>query len=58
MNSDNKLAADGLIRGLEVENSTNLWQGILKGINLFKGQESSGRNPAILLLTDGQPNGQ
>ncbi|KAF3011381.1 hypothetical protein E8E14_009537 [Neopestalotiopsis sp. 37M] len=58
MNSDNKLAADGLIRGLEVENSTNLWQGILKGINLFKDQESSGRNPAILLLTDGQPNGQ
>lgn len=34
---------------------TNLWQGLLEGIKLFKDLESS-NVPAVMILTDGMPN--
>ncbi|KAK6206595.1 hypothetical protein LQW54_007545 [Pestalotiopsis sp. IQ-011] len=58
MSPDNKKSADGHIRDLHPENSTNLWQGIVEGVRLFGSHQGSRRNSAILLLTDGQPNGQ
>ena len=38
--------------------STNLWHGILEAVKLFKtgGEVNSGRVPAIMILTDGEPN--
>ncbi|KAL7622664.1 hypothetical protein AAE478_008178 [Parahypoxylon ruwenzoriense] len=38
---------------------TNLWHGIQAGISLFSGTENAtdtGRVPAVMILTDGQPN--
>lgn len=58
MSFANKTKAKKNITGMKVINSTNLWHGILSGIQLFKDDTSlnSGRVPAIMVLTDGQPN--
>ncbi|KAK9419684.1 putative Hint-domain-containing protein [Seiridium unicorne] len=58
MTSSNKKQTAGRIRALKQENVTNLWQGLVQGLRLFEGSEDSGRVPAILVLTDGQPNCQ
>lgn len=46
------------INRMEPRDATNLWHGILSGIKLFGGDTSQnvGRLPAIMVLTDGQPN--
>jgi Mg-chelatase subunit ChlD len=56
MTKANKEVTDQKIRALEWENSTNLWGGIVDGLQLFEGKEDSGRVPAVMVLTDGQPN--
>lgn len=58
MNAYNKRNAAKQIRALKEESSTNLWQGILQGCRLFEDNKNSGRVPAVLVLTDGQPNHQ
>ncbi|KAH8204278.1 hypothetical protein TruAng_001564 [Truncatella angustata] len=56
MDPVNKKATEKCIRGLKVESATNLWQGIVKGIEQFRDLKNTGRVPAVLVLTDGQPN--
>ncbi|KAI1388121.1 hint-domain-containing protein [Hypoxylon trugodes] len=56
MTPDNKKLANDNIEKMEPEYSTNLWHGIQKGVGLFEGEENTGRVPAVMILTDGQPN--
>ncbi|KIH90503.1 von willebrand factor type a domain containing protein [Sporothrix brasiliensis 5110] len=57
MTKENKDKTHAKIRSMGPENATNLWQGIVSGINLFHGGKTkSGRVPAIMVLTDGLPN--
>ncbi|KAJ2994077.1 hypothetical protein NUW58_g1650 [Xylaria curta] len=41
---------------MKPEGATNLWGGIHGGLGLFQSEGSNGRVPALLVLTDGQPN--
>jgi Mg-chelatase subunit ChlD len=43
------------IDGLEPEDTTNLWDGLVKGLDILKAS-TPGRASAIILLTDGLPN--
>lgn len=56
MTKFNKKRAERMIRSLKEENSTNLWQGIVEGLNVFRDEANSGSVPAVMVLTDGQPN--
>lgn len=56
MTKRNKELTDENIRSLKEETSTNLWQGIKEGMDMFKDHANSGRAPAVMVLTDGQPN--
>jgi Mg-chelatase subunit ChlD len=56
MTSGNKKSTEEKIRGLKQENATNLWQGIVQGLSIFEKKSNSGRVPALMVLTDGQPN--
>ncbi|KAI0430541.1 hint-domain-containing protein [Xylaria sp. FL1042] len=44
------------IDSMQPDGWTNLWAGITKGFSLFRLTGSSGRVPALMVLTDGQPN--
>lgn len=56
MTDGNKEQARKRIRALKPMGSTNLWHGMLDGIRLFENEEDSARVPAIMVLTDGEPN--
>ncbi|KAL6890663.1 hint domain-containing protein [Trichoderma evansii] len=56
MTDGNKEQARTRIRALKPMGSTNLWHGMLDSIKLFKNEEDSARVPAIMVLTDGEPN--
>lgn len=56
MTNGNKEQARKRIRALKPMGSTNLWHGMLDGIKLFQNEEDSPRVPAIMILTDGEPN--
>lgn len=56
MDNPNKAKAKINIESMAPEDSTNLWHGILEGINLFHDTEPTGRVPSIMVLTDGMPN--
>jgi hypothetical protein len=58
MDTFNKKKANRTIENMQTEDATNLWHGILAGIKLFEEDSSAatGRVPAIMVLTDGQPN--
>ncbi|KAF2395996.1 hypothetical protein EJ06DRAFT_517193 [Trichodelitschia bisporula] len=56
MSPENKTAAIAKINALKVANSTNLWHGIMKGLSLFEDSDRSNNVPALMVLTDGQPN--
>lgn len=58
MNEENKRLAQKNIDRMEPTDATNLWQGLLQGIKLFRESTelNTGRTPAIFILTDGQPN--
>ncbi|KAI0912645.1 hint-domain-containing protein [Ustulina deusta] len=51
-----KAQAEARIEGMQPEGATNLWAGITEGLALFENGGSSGRVPALMVLTDGQPN--
>lgn len=54
-----KEACRKAILNMRPESATNLWGGIKDGLKLFEGGgEGEGRNPALLVLTDGMPNVQ
>lgn len=44
------------IDSMRPSGATNLWHGILEGLKLFNDKRHTGRVPAIMVLTDGQPN--
>jgi Mg-chelatase subunit ChlD len=56
MTARNKGAARRHIEGLRPGGNTNLWHGILKGMDLFKNLQNLKGVPAIMVLTDGVPN--
>jgi len=56
MDSDNKAFTKAVIHGMKEEAQTNLWHGLMEGIQLFDNETNTGRVPAIMLLTDGCPN--
>lgn len=56
MDPVSKEEARGSIRRMRLGSCTNLWGGIKKGLELFNNQRNTGRVPAIMVLTDGQPN--
>lgn len=56
MTDVNKDAAKAKIEAMEPETCTNLWHGLRDGIKLFNGEENTGRVPAVMVLTDGEPN--
>lgn len=56
MNRLGKQNAFDLIKKLEPDGMTNLWDGLNKGLNILSNRQESSRNAAILLLTDGEPN--
>lgn len=59
MTAANKALARNNISGMQVQDATNLWHGILDGIKLFKEAAGTGAKvpvPAMLVLTDGMPN--
>jgi len=63
MDAAGRARATSLCEGLDTEGSTNLWDGLLKGMDQLKsrgtalcaGIPGDARNAAVYLLTDGQP---
>jgi Mg-chelatase subunit ChlD len=55
MATANKTIATRNIENMRPLDCTNLWHGIREGIKLFPASQD-GRVPAIMVLTDGQPN--
>ena len=56
MTPENKQKVLKCIDNLHTEGSTNLWDGLFKGMEELKKNKGSGRNAGVFLLTDGQPN--
>jgi Mg-chelatase subunit ChlD len=56
MTDANKEEAKKKIEAMGLESCTNLWHGLRDGIKLFTDQASTGRVPAVMVLTDGVPN--
>jgi Mg-chelatase subunit ChlD len=56
MTAGNKADALAKIESMQPMNMTNLWHGIRDGLSLFTEGGSTGRVPALLVLTDGMPN--
>ncbi|PKS10962.1 hypothetical protein jhhlp_002721 [Lomentospora prolificans] len=57
MTEKNKKACKEAILEMYPEGATNLWGGMMVGLDLFeKAGKSEGRVPAMMVLTDGQPN--
>jgi Mg-chelatase subunit ChlD len=59
MTAENKVETLKKIEAMQPLDMTNLWHGIRDGLNLFKQGDdagSTGRVPALLVLTDGMPN--
>lgn len=56
MTPENKQKALSCIESLHTEGSTNLWDGLFKGMEELKKNNGLGRNAGVFILTDGQPN--
>ncbi len=56
MTAGNKAKALEKIESMRPQDMTNLWHGIRDGLSLFTEGGSTGRVPALLVLTDGMPN--
>lgn len=56
MTASNKDLARKNVAGMQVKDATNLWHGIVEGLKLFKGMNTNGKVPALMVLTDGMPN--
>lgn len=56
MTDGNKEEARKRVKALQPLGSTNLWHGMLDAIKLFAKEQDSRRVPAIMVLTDGEPN--
>ncbi|KAI0517910.1 hint-domain-containing protein [Xylaria bambusicola] len=58
MTEENKAQMNVSIDSMRTDGATNLWGGITEGLKLFEPGCSNGRVPALMVLTDGQPNTQ
>ncbi|KAI8628394.1 U-box domain-containing protein [Xylariaceae sp. FL1651] len=56
MTEAQKLEVNTKIDRMRTDSATNLWAGIIKGLGLFDPRYADGRVPALMILTDGQPN--
>ncbi|KAI0417827.1 hint-domain-containing protein [Xylaria grammica] len=56
MTRASKVLANKRIDSIQENGSTNLWAGINEGLAMFGDRHPSGRVPALMVLTDGQPN--
>jgi len=56
MTAKNKKETWKRINALDVNSSTNLWHGILEGLKIFDDDIRPGSAPAVMVLTDGEPN--
>ncbi|KAM0327476.1 hypothetical protein ACHAQA_005764 [Verticillium albo-atrum] len=56
MDAKSKVKTKAKIEELRPLHGTNMWHGITEGIKLFDRHSSSGRVPAMMVLTDGMPN--
>ncbi|OPB36597.1 MFS permease [Trichoderma guizhouense] len=56
MTDGNKEEARKRVKALKPMGSTNLWHGMLDAIKLFNKEQDSHRVPAMMVLTDGEPN--
>lgn len=56
MTKENKDSCWEKVQQVRPTDMTNLWHGILDGIQVVKNGGSSSRTPAIMVLTDGLPN--
>jgi Mg-chelatase subunit ChlD len=57
MTDSNRDAAKAKVTSMRPYGATNLWQGIVTGLGLFKEEQSDTRRfPALMVLTDGMPN--
>lgn len=59
MTALNKKKTERNLGGMQPSSATNLWGGIVEGLKLFGSTESgstTGRVPALMVLTDGMPN--
>jgi von Willebrand factor type A domain len=59
MNPENKELAREMIKGMEPEYTTHLWDGIQLGLQLFQdnSRDHQGNVRAMMVLTDGKPEG-
>jgi len=55
MDDAGKTQAEAALEALRPLNSTNIWDGLYKGLEVLRNGDSD-KNSAIFLLTDGQPN--
>lgn len=56
MNAAGKKLAEEKVKTLKPEGQTNLWGGLVTGLDIIKDRKSSESISAIMLLTDGMPN--
>jgi len=58
MNKAGRAKADQALMNLEADGQTNLWGGLLAGLEALRARwkSSPGRKRSVLLLTDGKPN--
>jgi hypothetical protein len=56
MNYDGKTAVSDAVDKLAPGGQTNIWDGLLKGMEILRSSSSSGRFACLMLLTDGLPN--
>jgi len=57
MDSNGVADAEAAINAMLANGQTNIWDGLLKGLEVLASEEAdASRNKAVMLLTDGQPN--
>ena len=56
MNAAGKVQAKSSVDALRTEGRTNLWAGLLKGMDILQTSSNGQRNTSLFLLTDGVPN--
>jgi Mg-chelatase subunit ChlD len=56
MNPANQKKADDKLKSLQTEGSTNLWDGLFRGMEVLRANARNGCVQSVFLLTDGQPN--
>ncbi|KAJ3573858.1 hypothetical protein NPX13_g4550 [Xylaria arbuscula] len=56
MTEMNKTLVNKRIDSMVADGATNLWEGIKDGLKLLESESPSCRVPALMVLTDGQPN--